>query len=238
MGEEKARLCGSTGRKYGVKLSVHAPYYINCCAKEKPKLDASVRYIVTSAQIAFWLNASPVVIHPGHYMERPPEECRKLVIATLERCLEEMSAHKITGVKLGMELTGKKSAYGSLSEIIDLSAQFGFDKVMPVIDYAHYHAREGRLKGKEDYLKILEQMENGLGAETARDFHCHFSGIEFTDKGERNHLPISADSPPFEPLAQAWKENGWSGKAICESPLLEKDALKMQSVWERIASKE
>lgn len=232
MKEDKAKAAGEIAKKNDISLSCHAPYYINCCAKEKPKIDASVRYIVTTAQAAFWLGASPIVIHTGFYMERPAAECRKLVIATYERCLEEMEALKIHGVALGAELTGKKSAYGNLDEIIDLSSHFGTKKLMPVIDYAHFHAREGKLKTKEDYLKILERMEKGLGSEAGKNFHCHFSGIEFTDKGERNHLPVSSNSPPFEPLAAAWKENGWAGRVICESPLIEKDALVLQKAYE------
>ncbi len=233
MKEEKAREAGEVAKKNDVLLSCHAPYYINCCAKEKPKIYASINYIVSTAQAAFWLGASPIVIHTGFYMERPASECKKLVYETYEKCLEEMRSRGIEGVALGAELTGKKSAYGSLDEIIDLARHFGLKNVMPVIDYAHFHAREGRLKTKEDYAAILERMEKQLGSEASGSFHCHFSGIEFTDKGERNHLPISSGSPPFEPLAQAWKENGWEGKAICESPRIEKDALVMQKIWEK-----
>ena len=231
MGEEKAREAGAVAKKNDVRLSCHAPYYINCCAKEKPKLLASIRHIVATAQAAFWLGASPIVIHTGFYMGRTSVECRKLVYGTYERCLEEMKSLGVRGVVLGAELTGKKSAYGSLDEIIDLSEHFGLKALMPVIDYAHFHAREGRLKADEDYLKILERMEKALGSEVTKDFHCHFSGIEFTDKGERNHIPVESGSPPFAPLARAWKENGWSGRVICESPRLEKDALALQNSY-------
>ena len=233
MKEDKARQAGETARKNGVLLSCHAPYYINCCAKEKHKLEASVRYIVTTAQAAFWLGASPIVIHTGHYMGRPAEECKKIVYAAYQRCLEEMEMLKIRGVVLGAELTGKKSAYGSLDEIIGLAEHFGLKSVMPVIDYAHFHAREARLATKKDYAAILGKVEKRLGSEASKNFHCHFSGIEYTDKGERNHLPVSSCSPPFAPLATAWKESGWSGRVICESPLIEKDALVLQGIWKR-----
>ncbi|MEM2138411.1 MAG: TIM barrel protein [Candidatus Anstonellaceae archaeon] len=231
MKEEKAREAGEIARKNDVKLSCHAPYYINMCAKEKPKIHASINYIVATAQAAEWLGASPIVIHTGFYMERPVSECKKLVYETYENCLAEMEQRKIKGVVLGAELTGKKSAYGNLEEIIDLAQHFGLKQVAPVIDYAHFHAREKNLKTKEDYLAILERVEKGLGSEAAKNFHCHFSGIEFSDRGERNHLPVASNSPPFEPLASAWKENGWSGTVICESPLIEKDALVLQRVW-------
>lgn len=232
MKQEKAVEAGGIAKKSGVLLSCHAPYYINCCAKERPKMHASVHYIVSTAQAAFWLGATPIVIHTGHYMGRKPEDCRKLVLETIQMCLNEMEKRKIQGVVLGAELTGKKSAYGSLDEIIDLAQHFGLKQVMPVIDYAHYHAREKQLKTKEGCLAILERMENGLGSEAAHNFHCHFSGIEFTDAGEKNHVPISSNSPPFAPLAAAWKENGWAGTVICESPLIEKDALALQKIWQ------
>ena len=232
MKEEKCRETGEVAKKNGISLSCHAPYYINCCAKERPKMHASVNYIVSTAQAAFWLGASPIVIHTGFYMKRPASECRKLVLETYQMCLDEMEKRKIRGVVLGAELTGKKSAYGCLDEIIDLAQHFGLKNVMPVIDYAHYHAREKQLKTKEDYLAVLEKVEKALGSEASRHFHCHFSGIEFTDAGERNHIPVSSDSPPFAPLAAAWKVNGWEGTVICESPLIEKDALALQKIWQ------
>ncbi len=231
MKEDNAREAGGIAKKNDILLSCHAPYYINCCAKEDKKLDASVRYIVSTALAAFWLGASPIVIHSGFYMGRTAEECKPLVHATYQRCLDEMEELKITGVALGAELTGKKSAYGSLDDIIELAEHFGQEKVAPVIDYAHFHAREGRLKTAEDYLKMLERVEKRLGSSATKGFHCHFSGIEYTEAGERNHLPVSSNSPPFAPLAAAWKEQGWEGKLICESPLIEKDALALQKEY-------
>ena len=234
MGEPVARACGEVAGKSDVLLSCHAPYYINCCAKEELKLDGSVRHIVATAQAAFWLGATPIVIHPGHYMGRPASECRKMVVSTFQRCLNEMEKLKISGVQLGAELTGKKSAYGCLDEIIGLAEEFGSKQVVPVIDFAHYHAREARLKTQEDYSRILEKVDKRLGSAATKSFHCHFSGIEIIEAGEKNHLPISSLSPPFEPLARAWMENGWEGKAICESPLIEKDALEMQTVYKKL----
>lgn len=234
MGEPAARAAGEAARRNDVRLSCHAPYYINCCAKEKAKIDGSVRHIVATAQAAYWLGASTIVVHPGFYMGRPPEICRRLVISTLRRCLDGMEERGIKGVAIGAELTGKKSAYGSLDEILGLSEHFGLGHVVPVVDFAHYHAREGKLRTAGDFARVLEKVEERAGTGAAKHFHCHFSGIEATEAGERRHLPISSDSPPFEPLARAWKANGWEGTAICESPLLEKDALGMQKAYEKL----
>ena len=123
--EEKARAAGEIARKCDILLSCHAPYYINCCAKEEVKIEGSVRRIVSTAQAAHWLGATPIVIHPGYYMARPPSECRKQVISTFQKCLDGMEALKIKGVQLGAELTGKKSAYGNAFWIFPFSRNNG-----------------------------------------------------------------------------------------------------------------
>lgn len=235
MKQENAKEAREVSEKNQIKLSCHAPYYINCCAKEEYKIKSSIRHIVSSAQAAYWLSASPIVIHPGYYMNRPKEECKKLVIDTFQKCLEEMDKLQIKKVILGAELTGKKTAYGSLEEIVELSEFFGPDKVLPVLDFAHYHAREKQIKKKQDYADILNLAEKKLGKGFSKNLHIHFSGIEFNEKGEIKHLPVSSDSPPFKPLAEVLKENGWEGKIICESPLLEKDALILQKSYEKVA---
>ena len=62
MGEAAAREAGEVARKSDVLLSCHAPYYINCCAKEELKIAGSVRHIVATAQAARHLCATPVEI--------------------------------------------------------------------------------------------------------------------------------------------------------------------------------
>ncbi|VVB58839.1 endonuclease 4 [Candidatus Anstonella stagnisolia] len=231
MGSEKALEAGKKAKELDIKLSCHCPYWINCCAKEEQKLSASVRNLMETARAAFALGASPIVFHTGFYMGRTPSQCRPLVLQTLQKTLDKMDEEGIKGVALGAELTGKHSAYGNLEEIIDLSHEFGLKKLQPVVDYGHYHARIGRLREKKDFEKILSQIENSLGSAATKDFHCHFSEISYSDAGELSHLELGKDEPPFAPLAKVFIEHGWSGKVICETPLLEQDALKLQKIY-------
>jgi deoxyribonuclease-4 len=66
--------------------------------------------------------------------------------------------------------------------------------------------------------------------------HCHFSGIQYTDKGERKHLPITGNKPNFRWLAELLVEKNYKFTIICESPLLDKDALKMKQIVEKLKS--
>jgi deoxyribonuclease-4 len=223
--------------KNGVSLSAHAPYWINCAAMEKMKIDATIRNIMETARIAQVLGAGVIVFHPGFYMGRSPEETMKLVRKTLEDALGRMKQEKIKGVWLGLETTGKGTQFGTLSENIELSSSLEMTK--PVVDFAHIHAREGgSLKRKEDYLKIFTEIEEKLGREAVKNFHSHFSEVAWGDKGEKHHMILGqAYSPPFKPLAEVIVENGYNGTIISESPLLDIDALKMKRIYEEIASK-
>jgi deoxyribonuclease-4 len=60
------------------------------------------------------------------------------------------------------------------------------------------------------------------------------SSVNFTEKGERNHLTMDHNAPPFKPLAQALKEFNCSGTIISESPNIETDALYMKKTYESV----
>ena len=235
MGRETALAVGKKAKELGIALSCHCPYWINCCAKEPQKLDASVRNLMETARAAQALGASPIVFHPGFYMGRSGAQCGPLVVQTLQRVLGKMQEEGIKGVALGAELTGKHSAYGNLEEIMGLAQEFGLERCQPVVDYGHYHARIGRLRGKKDFEKILDAMERELGGGVGKNFHCHFSEISYSDAGELSHLELGHDEPPFAPLAEAFAQLGWGGRVICETPMLEVDALKLQKIWLKAA---
>jgi len=52
MGRETALAVGKKAKELGIALSCHCPYWINCCAKEPQKLDASVRNLMETARAA------------------------------------------------------------------------------------------------------------------------------------------------------------------------------------------
>ena len=248
MREELAKEVGAEAKKLGVSLSVHAPYFINLCSDEEQKLANSRRHILQSVQMAHDMHASPVVFHPGFYQERPKEECEKRAKNELGKILESMASSGWGDVVLGPELTGKKSAYGDLDEIIELSRHFGLQRVQPVVDFGHYHARISRIKSKADYEAVLDKIENVLGSAYRHTFHCHYAEIQFSDAGEGKHLPIGslktgasapasgpgAGGPPYLPLLQALHERRYEGTIVCESPKLEDDSLIMWKRYEQM----
>ena len=73
MKENVAVEVAKTASEHNVKLSVHAPYYINLNAKEPEKIIASKERILHSARIASICGARSVVIHTAFFMGDPPE---------------------------------------------------------------------------------------------------------------------------------------------------------------------
>jgi deoxyribonuclease IV len=228
---EKARLVGEAAKKSGVKLSCHAPYYVNLLSAEKKKREASKQRILKACESLQAAGGGCCVFHPAFYGGRDSRQA-------LEECSEELAdlssrAKKFGNVLLAPETTGKKSQFGSLDELLEgVGGNTWF-----CVDFAHLHAREnGALKEKKDFDAVLQKIAGALGKKALKKLHCHFSGIEFTEKGERRHLPVSSESPDFSLLAESLNEFGAGGTVICESPLVEKDALKLKKEWEKVRS--
>ena len=63
--------------------------------------------------------------------------------------------------------------------------------------------------------------------------HIHLSGIEYGPKGEKNHLPLADADLDYKALFRALTDFGCAGRILCESPIMEEDALRMKRMWKR-----
>lgn len=229
MKEDAAGEIAKAAAELDIRLSSHAPYFVNLCSDDKTKLGNSKRHIIASAKITALAGGGITVFHPGFYQKLSPKEAfgaAKKALADIESDLEAMGIK----IRLGAETVGKKSAFGGLEENIRLSQELSM--VEPVIDFAHLHARgDFRIRGEDDYRAIFRRLENELGSYVQR-FHCHFSEINYSDKGELNHFPLGTNNePPFRPFVKMLAESGYRGTVICETPRLDIDALAMKKEY-------
>jgi deoxyribonuclease-4 len=135
-------------------------------------------------------------------------------------------------VLLRPETTGKDSQFGTLTELLEMSAEL--EGVMPCLDFSHMHAREGAMNSYEEFCQILNRVEDYLGREGLDNIHIHVSGIEYGPKGEKKHLVLEESDMDYQGLVRAWKEYGIKGTVICESPNLEDDALLLQDIYRKL----
>ncbi len=234
MGKEKASNVKKVAEQEGVKLTVHAPYFINLSSAEPEKVSASKQRILNSARIGAIAGAKSVTFHPAYYMGKPVQEVYKKVKEALLEITETLRNEKIE-IDIRPETTGKGSQFGTLDEIINLSQEIQGVKLC--IDFSHLYARNtGKWNSYAEFMDILNRVEAGLGASVLKDMHLHTSGIEYTPKGERRHLVVQDPGNEFnyKELMRTLRDKGVGGFLICESPNLEKDALLFKKVYEEV----
>lgn len=218
-----------TAEEQGVAISVHAPYFINLNAddEEWPK---SRQRLMDAAHYGFLAGATDIVFHPGSYFERPPEEVLPIAIQRLEGCIDELRAADNT-VVLRPETMGKSAMLGSLEDTIAMSQ--AITGVKPCIDAAHLHARpgDGSINSFDEWAKILENYGTALGDKALKDLHIHISGIEYGEKGEKEHLPLEESDLDYRSFFKALDQFDCQGRILCESPILEDDALISKHTW-------
>ena len=87
------------------------------------------------------------------------------------------------------ETTCKKTQWGDIDEIIALSKEF--DRVWPCVDFSHLHAIEnGKINTYDEFCLIFDKIAKNLGDVAIDDFHDHIAGIEYTSKGDKQHLNL------------------------------------------------
>ncbi|MEM2387181.1 MAG: TIM barrel protein [Candidatus Bathyarchaeia archaeon] len=217
-----------------VLLSLHGSYFINLCG-EKETIEASKDRLVACATASQWMGSQIVVFHPGFYGRKSSNEVFKACLEALKDVVERLRALGIKDVRLGPETMGKPTQFGSLGEVLALCEQV--EQTQPVIDWAHLHARDrGRFKTVDDFRMVVEEIERRLGTEAVKNMHCHFTKVEFTDKGEKCHRTMEETGygPDFETLAKVIADFKLNPVIISESPVLDVDAIKMRDILRKL----
>ncbi|MGB9521469.1 MAG: TIM barrel protein, partial [Anaerolineales bacterium] len=129
----------------------------------------------------------------------------------------------------------KSAMIGSVEDVLQMALEV--ENVQPCIDFAHLHARpgDGSMNSVEEWERILEKLGNALGDGALKRLHIHLSGIAYSAKGEREHLPIQEADLNVQAIFRALKEFGCEGRILCESPILEEDALYLRQLWQELA---
>ena len=223
MGLPLARQIGEENRKYNKVLSIHAPYYINLTSSDRKKIKESKQRILDSCERGHLMGASNIVFHAAFYGKQDKE---KIYESVKEEILDMQNTIKkrAWSVQLAPETTGKHTQFGNLDEIVKLARETGCSFC---VDFAHLYARNN---GHIDYAEVFSKLK------PFRHVHCHFSNINFSEKGELNHLNMD-HKPPFEPLAKEILKAKKDITIISETPITWHDSLKMKKIFEKLGYK-
>lgn len=227
LNEKTAEEVGEVAKESNVRLSVHAPYFVNLCSKDIKVIKASKERILKSLEIAEIVNADTVAVHAAYFSGLTPEQAYDKLKENVLDVLDKMKSKGIKNVNFGIETMGRESQFGSLDEIIKLCKDVGNKQLAPYIDWGHLFVRG---KGRIDYGEVFDKLE----VLKLKHINSHFEGVAKNKRGEfiDVHTPINSH-PPFEPLAKEVLKRKVDITIISESPVLEQDSLKMKLVFKK-----
>ena len=223
---------GDMAKRLDVDISLHTPYYMDLGSNTE-MTESCLDNIRRAGLVLNALDGSMVVTSLGLYTGKlPGEDIENNIIENVAILMEWWKETGLTP-KLGIEVTGHQSVFGSLDQVLDLCKEV--DGIVPVINFPHHHSRtEGSLIEQDDFLDILQQVEPYC---KGCNIHTSFAGVEHNEGNERRLTPIKKGDLKFEPLAEALCELRPNATIISSSPLLEHDAMYMRIINERVLSK-
>ncbi len=210
-------------------ITAHGPFYINLNSKEEDKVEASVQRIIDTAAVAFQAGAFSITYHAAFYMGKDKETVYNQVKMQTKRICDVLERENIR-VWVRPETTGKATQWGDIDEIVNLSKEF--EQVLPCVDFSHLHARSaGEYNTYDEFSYVLEKIGKELGQYALDNFHGHLAGIEYTAKGERQHLELEQSDMNYKDLLKVMKEFGVKGALVCESPSIEDDCKLIKNYY-------
>lgn len=233
MSEEKALSIGKAFAENNVKISVHAPYYINFANPDPEMIEKSIGYVLKSAEMVRLMGGERIIIHPATQGKDARDIAFARSVDNFKKLTEVIYQKDMQNLIYCPETMGKMAQIGTIEEITEICA---IDKIyVPTVDFGHVNSREqGSLVTKEDYISRLSFMIDKLGYEKMKHFHIHFSKIQYSVKGEIKHLNFDDQvfGPNFEPLADALIGLNLEPVVICESAgQQDNDALYMKNCY-------
>lgn len=232
--DDQAKMIGKMAKKYDINVSLHAPYFINLVNDDL--FDNNFKYIYQSINKVKLMNGNRIVVHCGFLLKNTRIEALSKMKINLLKIIHKLYNLQINNFFICIETMGKINVLGTLEEVLDI---IKIDEcLLPCIDFGHLYARSlGQLNTLNDFKGIFEIMEKYSTIDKIKNFHCHFSKIEFSDKGEIRHLTYDNKEfgPNFDDIAKLIKQKKYSPIIICESRhVQDKDAILLKKIYSEI----
>lgn len=234
--DDTAVAIGKEMQKYGISISIHAPYYINFATPTDEMAEKSYNYVLQSLHKLRLIGGNRLVVHPASQGKMERQEAVELCKKRLEILKSKIIEAGYDDVYICLETMGKSAQIGTYEEILDFCIIY--EKYIPTFDFGHINAlTQGSLKTKDDYKKIIDRSIDVIGKERTKMAHIHFSKIEYSSKGEVKHLTLEDNvyGPEFQPLAEILKEYDMNCTVICESKeYMGRDAIILKGIYDSI----
>ena len=227
---EQAPQIKSLAEKLNLSFTVHASYFVNLNSDDPVKLRDSKLRILSAAERGYLCGARSCCFHPAYYGNNSREQCYSNVKKAFQEIVDS-AEQKGLRINIAPETMGRVSQFGSFDELLKLCSEVSGSTVTtyPCIDFAHCHAREGKLNSREEFSGMLSKYESAFGPKGLRSMHIHLAGIAYGQKGEQKHLNLRESDMDYLSLLQVLKDFRIEGCLVCESPNVEQDTLLLKS---------
>lgn len=204
------------GQEHKIKLSIHSPYFISLASPDERIQNNSIDYILQTLKASKAIGSDRIVVHMGGI----GKGTRQAGMANTKKLVEKLlfESQEFHDIFICFETMGKINQLGTVDEVLEICSMA--DNFLPCIDFGHLNARTlGGIKTKQDYIDILDAIENKLGNERMRKTHVHFSKIMYTTGGEKKHLTFADTEygPNPDLMLEALVEKNAEPVIICES---------------------
>lgn len=238
--DEAAKILGENASECGIRLSVHAPYYISLSSTDPEKRDNSIGYILRTLEAAKHMGAKRIVVHSGSCGDITRRESLELAKDTLLRAVKAADEAGFGDISICPETMGKVKQLGTVDEVCELCSID--ERLIPTIDFGHVNSQTlGGLKTMEDFERIFDTIHKQLGEYRLKNFHAHYSRIEYTNSGEKKHHCFDEKEyePEFDPIGEIVAKRNLSPIIICESRGTQtRDAVAIQQIYRRAKNAE
>lgn len=234
--DDKCKKLKDEANKYNILLSVHAPYYISLSTQEEEKKEKTIKYITDTMEVAKKMGATRIVVHAGSLLGLDREYAVESSCRLLKQAYDVADSLGLSDITICPETMGKINQLGNSDEIIKMC--LSDERLIPTIDFGHLYCRTlGKLNSIEAWESELKKYIDKLGYERMKNFHSHFSKMEYTQNGgEKRHVTFSDEGygPYFEHVLYVLDKLKLSPRIICESAGTQSfDSLKMKEMYNK-----
>ena len=175
----------------GVRISVHAAYYIVLTSAEEEKISRSIDTLNKTYELTDLLGGKEVILHPGPLYGGDEDEVSARFADNAAKFVDQLGS---TDIGLFIETAGKVGQLGSVDQILSLSQQI--EGVHPCIDFGHVHARTlGTLENTNNIFTLCDQIRRFLDNNPLKRAHFHYTPIHFGPRGEIQHRAVDDRYP-------------------------------------------
>lgn len=175
----------------GIRISVHAAYYIVLTSGDKEKISRSIDTLNKTYELTDLLGGKEVILHPGPFYGGDEDEVYARFADNAAKFIDQLGS---TDIGLFIETAGKVGQLGSVDQILSLSQQI--EGIHPCIDFGHVHARTlGTLENADNIFALCDQIQYYLNKNPSKRAHFHYTPIHFGLRGEIQHRAVDDRYP-------------------------------------------